>query len=519
MKRKTFYKIMAVLVTLTIMIGACTKENSDVRLDPKLSTSQVLDVTSDSATVVGFIVASGSGFSERGICYNTSPAPTTENDKVVYIGSTSTATFTVILGGLNYATTYYARAYAINSSGTIYGEEYTFTTLPVAPTVTTAEATDITGTTAATGGNITNDGGAEITARGVCYGTETNPTVANQKTSDGTGSGAFTSSLTGLQGLTTYYVRAYATNSAGTSYGPEITFTTEVSIRTWYVPGDYVTASYPGSAFNNWDPATSPQLMSNEANPNKVEGYVYMANADNAWKIATKPNWNGPNYGGAAGVLDPAGDNYHSPAGYYKIVANATALTFAQTATVWGVIGSATANGWNDETGLEYYPELQTWRGGIHLTVGEFKFRANHDWGLNYGSTTANAVLDEGGSNIAAAVEADYYFSLDLSHPLNYTYTADRWGIIGSATADGWNSDQNMTWDATNKVLTATLALVVGEIKFRANDDWTLNYGGELSALSQGGANIPITAAGTYTITLDLGKAVPSCTITMKKKK
>lgn len=296
--------------------------------------------------------------------------------------------------------------------------------------------------------------------------------------------------------------------------------TTYLSVMTWYVPGNYVAASYPGSSYLDWSPADSPQVKSLASAPTKLEGYVYMANATNEWKFASKPNWDGPNYGAGAtaGTLDASGGNMNSPAGYYKLNADASALTYTAVATVWGVIGAATPGGWGDETALIFDPATSTWRGGLACTVGEFKFRANHDWGFNYGSTAANATLDAGGSNIPITFAADYYFTLDLSHPNEYTYSANRWGVIGSATADGWNSDQNMTWDATNKVLTVTLPLIVGEIKFRANDDWAINLGGDLTALTPGGANIPIAAAGTYTITLDLGKAVPSCTITSKKK-
>ena len=76
------------------------------------------------------------------------------------------------------------------------------------------------------------------------------------------------------------------------------------------------------------------------------------------------------------------------------------------------------------------------------------------------------------------AVEDDYAITLDLSKPLDYSYSANRWGIIGSATAGGWDSDQNMSWNAVGGVFTATINLTVGEMKFRANDDWGLNLGG-----------------------------------------
>jgi hypothetical protein len=94
------------------------------------------------------------------------------------------------------------------------------------PTVTTAGITAITAGTATGGGNVTSDGGLTVTARGICWNTTGNPTTSDSKTSNGTGTGSFTSSLTGLTAPTTYYVRAYATNSKGTSYGAETSFST-----------------------------------------------------------------------------------------------------------------------------------------------------------------------------------------------------------------------------------------------------------------------------------------------------
>ncbi len=610
--RKIFIAgLLTLLVPVSIFLASCTKEMEDVRLDPTLSTSQFYNVKSDSATVVGFVVAQGEGFTERGICYNNAPAPTVSNKKVVYAGKTSAATYIVKVGGLDYATKYYARAYATGSEGTVYGEEITFTTLPVVPTLTTVAITAITGNSATAGGNVTVAGGAEVTARGVCFSTNHNPTIADTKTTDGKGTGAYVSMLADLKGNTTYYVRAWATNSAGTGYGPEVTFktlvdlpkvtttpvtevtkiaattggditydggapvtargivwgtspeptlsdhkieggtglgsfvsnitglstfteyyvrayatnsagtaygnnikfTTLADILTWYIPGDYVEASYPGSGLSNWSPGSSPKIMSTISAPVNVEGYIYLASGSNQWKIATQPNWDGPNYGaGTPGMLSATGDNFNSPAGYYKININATTLEYTAVPMVWGLIGSATPGGWDSETPLIYYPALNTWRGGMHLKADEFKFRANQDWGYNYGSSAKNETLNDGGDNIAVAMEADYYIVLDLSNPNKYTYSANRWGIIGSATADQWDSDQNMTWDAAGKVMKATLNLTVGEIKFRANDGWDLNLGGDLNALTIGGDNIQITSAGSYTVTLNL--AASKATIT-----
>jgi uncharacterized protein (TIGR02145 family) len=96
----------------------------------------------------------------------------------------------------------------------------------VIPTVSTSTASNVTATSATTGGNVTHDGGEPVTARGVAYGTSSSPTTSGFITNDGTGTGVFTSTLTGLTPSTTYYVRAYATNNVGTVYGNEMSFTT-----------------------------------------------------------------------------------------------------------------------------------------------------------------------------------------------------------------------------------------------------------------------------------------------------
>ena len=126
---------------------------------------------------------------------------------------------------------------AIPSSGTLYAvvtrQQYQpyFGTIEVVtpatePTVTTVAISDIDKTTATGGGNVTADGGANVTARGICWSTSQNPTISGSHTTDGTGTGSFTSAMTGLTANTTYYVRAYATNSVGTAYGEEVSFTT-----------------------------------------------------------------------------------------------------------------------------------------------------------------------------------------------------------------------------------------------------------------------------------------------------
>ena len=98
-------------------------------------------------------------------------------------------------------------------------------TMAVGATVTTTAVSSITTTTASSGGNVTSEGGGTVTAKGVCWSISENPTISDSKTEDGTGTGSFTSSITGLTAGTTYHVRAYATNQAGTTYGADVSFT------------------------------------------------------------------------------------------------------------------------------------------------------------------------------------------------------------------------------------------------------------------------------------------------------
>ena len=185
-------------------------------------TGEVSAITSKSATVKGTIVELGGGITDHGHCWSTDQQPSITNEKTSLGKATALNDFTSELVNLEPGVIYYVRAYVNGGDETILGVQNSFKTLD--RTVSTSEVSDITVNTAICGGNITDDGGAAITARGVCWSTSPNPTVNDNKTSDGSGTGSFTSTLTGLHVNTTYYVRAYATNSFGTTYGNERSF-------------------------------------------------------------------------------------------------------------------------------------------------------------------------------------------------------------------------------------------------------------------------------------------------------
>jgi uncharacterized protein (TIGR02145 family) len=193
---------------------------------PTVTTTAVSSVTSSGALSGGDVLASGGAIvTARGVAYGTMNNPTTQNNSTV--DGSGTGSFLSTLGGLNALTNYKVRAYATNSVGTSYGIQETFTTLGL-PTISTNSVSSIASTAATSGGNVSSDGGSTVTARGMVYNNLQNPTTSDNFTNNGTGTGSFISVVNGLSASTLYYIRAYATNSVGTAYGNQLSFTTSV---------------------------------------------------------------------------------------------------------------------------------------------------------------------------------------------------------------------------------------------------------------------------------------------------
>ena len=200
--------------------------NTEITI-PAVSSTPATDISYTSATVGGNVTDDGgASVTERGVCYSISANPTTANTKIT--SGSGLGEFMCSLIDLQDGTTFYVRAYAVNAKGTAYGEEVSFTTkTKTIATIATTPATKVSCTSATVGGNVTEDGGANVTERGICYSTSANPMTANTKVTSGIGTGSFTCNLTDLQDGTTYYVRAFATNAKGTAYGEEVSFTTK----------------------------------------------------------------------------------------------------------------------------------------------------------------------------------------------------------------------------------------------------------------------------------------------------
>lgn len=188
---------------------------------------------------------------------------------------------------------------------------------------------------------------------------------------------------------------------------------------------EYASLWVPGS-HQGWNPGTAPKVASVQDN-GVYEGYVYFPDATNEFKINPAPNWDN-DFGGTstnnAGTLVPKSDNLQvNGAGYYLLKANTNQLTWSATRTSWGVIGDATANGWDSDQDLTYDATEQAWKATLQLKAGEIKFRANDAWDINMGDDDANGLLGYGAANIVIAEAGQYLVILDLSNAGNYTYS------------------------------------------------------------------------------------------------
>lgn len=283
---------------------SCSSDDDD-KFPPLLFTNEVTEVRKTEAFSGGEIINDGgSSVKERGVCWSTTNQEPTVFDSKTEDGS-GIGEYTSTIKGLQPSTTYYLRAYATNSYGIGYGAVKIFTTIDeeTLPILTTTEVSNISSTSAISGGEVESDGGAAVTARGICWSTKENPTLNDNITEDGTGEGSYISTIKGLEPKVIYYVRAYATNSIGTQYGNQIKFTTPVVDG----PGNIV-KDYEGNEYNTvwiggklWMSENLKTTKFNDGTeiPNVIEGddWIELTSPAYCWYNNSKAGY-GEDYGG-----------------------------------------------------------------------------------------------------------------------------------------------------------------------------------------------------------------------------
>jgi pectate lyase len=303
---------------------------------PSLTTAAATAIGKNTAAISGEITDAGSKtMVERGFVWSTNVQPLLIDNKIAL--EAGTGVFTGNLTGLPAGTLIHARAYAISRAGTGYGNEITFTTIaPTIPVLTTTTATAVKGELATSGGNITDEGGAAVSVRGVCWNTTGNPIISDSKSTDETGSGTYQSALTYLTPNTKYYYRAYATNIAGTGYGEVLTLntisvgapavtTTEVSDIYFYKATAGGTITDDGNAMTErgvcWNTTGNPTLTDNHSSfgigAGSFSGTISNLTENMQYYLrAYAKNSAGTVYGNQVLFVTPVSNKLSSPIGY-----------------------------------------------------------------------------------------------------------------------------------------------------------------------------------------------------------
>lgn len=431
MKSKVKHLIV-VFITIGIVAAiaiSCDKEDEANVPDqvPTLTTTAVFNITNNSATSGGNISDNyDSPVTARGVCWSTEPNPNVSDSKTV--DGLGIGPFESNLTGLAPGQVYYVRAYATNASGNGYGSALQFTTSGnqgQVPVLTTTAVTSITTSSAISGGNISSDNGSAVTERGVCWSSNSTPTINDSKTMDGTGIGSFQSSITGLSPDQTYYIRAYATNAAGTGYGSALQFLT--------LGGGGSTVTDPdGNTYNTVAIGTQVWLKENlkttkyndgTAIPHEPNGWDWMGLTTPAY------TWYDDDYaeiGSVYGalyswyVVDPAsnGNKNVCPSGWHVPSKDEFHVLLDY------VGGSAIAGGKLKETGTEHWQSVNV--GATNefgfAALGAGGMRNNYSWNIKRYTwfwTTTPSELPE-----------DYAYEISVFHGsefIGYNSSTPRW--------------------------------------------------------------------------------------------
>lgn len=303
-------------------------------------------------------------------------------------------------------------------------------------------------------------------------------------------------------------------------------FVEEIAFGELYMPG----------AYNGWDPTTASTLSAIATGI--YQGYLTINEPQGlGFKITPQQDWEefyGLNSEGNL-ALGAEGDLHFPDFGSFQITVNLNTLSYTILPHSWGIIGPATPGGWDADTDMTYNYTSQKWEFTGLLAPGALKFRLNDDWAINYGTEDGNSdeiengevYLDNPGAHTIN--EAGFYkvsFSVNPNAPAIAIYSVEKisysWGIIGDATPGGWDNDTDMTYDFGISKWVFTGNLIPGALKFRLNDEWTINYGTEdghsgdivdgTMYLDNPGAH-SISEAGTYEITFSVGPNNPPTAI------
>ncbi|MBR4584810.1 MAG: hypothetical protein IKO34_13515, partial [Bacteroidales bacterium] len=416
---------------------------------PTVQTNAATAITATSATFGGNVTAAGNDpVTVRGFVWGTSSSNLSNN---VEVGS-GTGSFTKEITGLTHSTTYYYKAYATNAAGTSYGQVKSFATTTItAPAVQTNAASSISMTGATLNGNVTADGGATVTARGFVYGTSASN--LSQNVQSGSGTGSFTKALTGLTHSTTYYYKAYATNSAGTAYGEVKQFTT-TSYPQGAIDGVFSISSTTQVYFSQgnlqyrastqtWQFAANQYDIIGSANQNISSSYSGWIDLF-GWGTGSNPT-NSSTSNSSYSTFTDWGNNAISNGGnqgglWRTLTKDEWSYLLGSRPNAASLVGKATVNG---VTGLVFLPDNWTLPSGCSFTSG-----TSNAFTANTYTTSQWSAMESAGAVFLPAAGSRYGSSVSLvgSYGLYWSssaYVSDRaWNLYfngSDASMDNYN--------------------------------------------------------------------------------
>ena len=418
---------------------------------PVINSGSYSDVTAESVTMHSSVKFEAQ-ITQWGFCYSsTTETPTISNDKVtVDVAGTD---FEATISGLRPGKKYYVRPFAENSKGTIYGSTYYVTTLAVPPTVEGLSTTEVAGKSFKVTAEIADFGGADLTAKGFCYSTSENPTIEDSKVSGEWDEGDnFIATVTGLSPVTTYYVRAYATNSAGTSYSEQITVTTTAVLAT---VATVTSSDITGTSFK-----ISSEVTDNGGAEVTQKGFCY-ATTENPTVEDSKKVAEGDEFETTIDELSPV-TTYYVRA--YAVNSAGTAYSEQTSITTLAVVATIADITSSEVTGVSFKVSSEiTTNGGAEVTEKGFCY-----------ATTENPTVED----TKKAVDGDDFETTidELANGTIYYVRAYAVNSVGTA----YSEQISVLTLAPATVADVTSSDITG-VSFKVSSEITANGGAEVT--------------------------------------
>ena len=375
------------------------------------------------------------------------------------------------------------------------------------PVVETTNVSVITDTSVWCNGNVTNEGSSRVIAKGICVSSSPGPDINSNHMAVGFGSGTFLGYARSLQPNTFYYVRAYASNSSGTSYGGQLTFTTthigkKCTVITLDAGGlTNCGITFKGNVSDSGGSRVTERGIcwsTENSSPDTTMNRIRCGSGPGAFSERLMYLDRSLTYYCRAYAINGAGISY----GNYK-------QAIPHGVPRLGVPGNY--QGWNYSDTVNVLASTlinDLYEGYLWLPANSSIKYSKGNPAEVWGDNSGDGKLELGGSAILIADEG--YYKLDADFPyMTHSFLKTTWSIMGDATPGGFITDTDMTYMASEKIWSVTADLVAGGFTFRANHRWELSYGdngAHNGQLESGGLSIQISLPGNYTISLDFNQ-------------